>query len=339
MKRIGMLLLTLSFAAHAGNEPSVLVKTEQIQRKILSIELTGYGSVIPGAGGETSINFTHAGQVMRVDVTSGQTVKKGQVLFDLATDPSAVRAFEQAKSELDFSIHELARVKSLFEQQLATNSQYDAASKALKEAESAYAAQQKLGTGVSRDEIRAPFDGVVSQVSVVQGARILAEMPALQLIRKDTMRVQMGIEPEDSTKVKPGMPVRLASILDESQQVGGVVEEIHGIIDPQTQLVDVAVRIARGDRAKLLPGMRMRGVILTYSEKVWAVPRSAVLRDDRGAYIYQNDKGHARKVNINPGLESGGWVGISGKFDANLPVVVLGNYELHNGVTLREERQ
>ncbi len=339
MKWIGPLFFILSLAAHADNEPSVLVKTQQIRKQPLAIEVSGYGSVMPGAGGESNINFAHAGRVLNVDAAPGQRVRKGQILLSLATDPAGVLGFEQAKSALELARNELARVQILRKQQLATNSQYDAAARTLKDAESAYAAQQKLGNGAAKIRIRAPFDGVVSRVSVAPGARIAAGTSALQLIRSDAVRVQMGVEPEDSVRVKPGMQVLLVSVFDESQKMGGVVEAVHGMIDPQTQLVDVLVRIDRDDVSRLIPGMRIRGIISTYSENAWAVPRSAVLRDGHGAYIFQSDRGRAKRVNVRTGLEHGGWIGITGDFDAHLPVVVLGNYELHDGMMLREQKQ
>ncbi len=338
MKWIGMLFFTLSLAAHAENEPSVLVKTQPIRKHPLAIEVSGYGSVMPGAGGESNINFAHAGRVLNVDVTPGQRVKIGQVLLALATDPAAVLGFEQAKSTLELAKNEFARVQILRKQQLATNSQYDNAARTLKDAESAYAAQRKLGNGVAKIRIRAPFDGVISRVSVAPGARIAAGTSALQLIRSDAVRVRMGVEPEDSVRVKPGMRVLLVSVFDESQKMGGVVEAVHGMIDPQTQLVDVLVRIDRDDVSRLIPGMRIRGIISTHSENAWAVPRSAVLRDGQGAYIFQNDRGRARRINVRTGLEDGGWIAVTGDFDARLPVVVLGNYELHDGMLLREQK-
>lgn len=339
MKWIGVLLFAIPFAAQAGDEPGILVKTAAMHRQTLTIDLTAYGAVISGIGGTQSISFPHAGQVTRLNVVSGQSVRKGQVLVEFTTDPAAVLAFEQAKSALEFSGHEFARMQRLFEQQLATKSQYDAAAKAKQDAQSAYAAQQVLGTGTLHDVLRASFSGVVAQVFVVQGARILAGAPGLQLIRSDAVRVQLGIEPEERARLKPGMPVQLVPVFDESQKMGGIVDEIQGMIDPQSQLVNLSVRIVRGDMENLLPGMRMRGTIQVHAENTWAVPRSAVLRDAQGDYIFQDNKGYARRVNVEAGLESGAWIAVGKNVDTQLPVVVLGNYELQDGMRLREDKQ
>jgi hypothetical protein len=61
-----------------------------------------------------------------------------------------------------------------------------------------------------------------------------------------------------------------------------------------------------------------------------------VLTDARGAYVFQVAAGKARRVDVTPGTESAGLVAISGALDPALPVVVLGNYELQDGMPVRE---
>jgi hypothetical protein len=61
-----------------------------------------------------------------------------------------------------------------------------------------------------------------------------------------------------------------------------------------------------------------------------------VLTDAGGAYIFQVSGGKARRVNVVQGAESQGMIPISGPLDAKLPIVVLGNYELQDGMSVRE---
>jgi hypothetical protein len=67
----------------------------------------------------------------------------------------------------------------------------------------------------------------------------------------------------------------------------------------------------------------------------WVVPRSAVLRDAQGDYLFQVRQGHARRVNVQTGLEQGGLIAVRGSFEVNAPVVSLGNYELQDGMVVR----
>jgi hypothetical protein len=69
----------------------------------------------------------------------------------------------------------------------------------------------------------------------------------------------------------------------------------------------------------------------------WSVPRQAVLSDEQGSYLFQVADGHARRVAVAVRGEDGATYGVDGKLDPNLPVVVLGNYELRDGMRVRGE--
>ena len=62
----------------------------------------------------------------------------------------------------------------------------------------------------------------------------------------------------------------------------------------------------------------------------------AVLTDANGAYIFQVSGGKAHRVTVTSGAESQGMVAISGGIDPHVPVVVLGNYELQEGMQVRQ---
>lgn len=332
---IGLLLLASSFAAYAGNDPSVLVKTEPVHQQSLVIGLAGYGIVTPDTGSTVNITFPRSGKIDRLSVMPGQVVTRGETLFVFVTDPVAANGYAQAKSSLEFARSEFLRINRLVRQQLATRSQLAAARKSLLDAESAVLEQRRLGAGIRKDRVKAPFNGIVTALFAARGDRIQPGKVVLQLARQNALRAQIGLQPEDLPRVKPGMPVQLHSVFDPALQVAGVVEKVHGMVDPQTQLVNVSVKIERNNNIALVPGMQVRAVIQVQTKSSWVVPGSAVLSDDSGSYIYQNDNGHARRVDVTE-LKDGAVSGISGKIDPGLSVVVLGNYELKDGMALRE---
>lgn len=65
------------------------------------------------------------------------------------------------------------------------------------------------------------------------------------------------------------------------------------------------------------------------------MPRSAVLRDSQGAYVFQVRDGKAHRVTVQTGLERDGLIAVQGAFAATEPVVSLGNYELQDGMGVR----
>ncbi|HEY3347313.1 MAG TPA: efflux RND transporter periplasmic adaptor subunit [Nitrospirota bacterium] len=331
-------LLFYSFAgvASASDDSSAKVRTSAMTKHTFTETLTGYGIITPDVGSATVINFPRAGRVSKILTTQGQLVKRGSEIIEFATDPSASQGYKQAADTLDYARKELQRAETLAAEKMATQSQLADARKVLIEAEAAFETQKKIGAGTAVEKVGAPFEGFVVSIPVAQGEIVQPGTVVMQLARTDALRVQLGIEPEDSAKIKPGMPVLLASVFNVGCPTETRVDEVMNMINPQTQLIDAVVRLKGRQCKSLFPGMRMRGIISISSRKAWAVPGNAVLADDRGAFIYQVSGGAAHRVSVVSDSENNGLKSISGKFDPRLPVVVEGNYELKDGMKVRE---
>ena len=337
MKRLLIVLALLApRLAPAADAPSVLVRTEPLRRHTITETLLGYGTLAPDIGGTINLNLPRPGQITALEVSQGEVVKKGAALLEFRTGAAAALGYRQAENALAFARSELVRTEQLLAQKLATASQRAAARKAVADAEAALEAQRRLGTGTKTVPVRAPFDGVVVSIGAAPGDRIPAGTAVLKLARLSGLRVLLGIEPSDSTAVRAGMPVRLSPVFDARRTVKANVAAVHGMVNPQTQLVDVVVRVGSGD---LLPGMRVRGEITLAGRTGWAVPRSAVLRDGGGSYVFQVHDGVAQRVAVQIEGEGDTLLGIRGNLDPKLKVVVLGNYELSDGMAVREKAQ
>ncbi|HEY8857473.1 MAG TPA: efflux RND transporter periplasmic adaptor subunit [Rugosibacter sp.] len=325
---LGWLLAVPVWAADA---PSVAVQTVALKQQMMSDTVSGYGVVSPDTHSLQNINLPRAGQVVSLLVSAGQVVKKGAPLLEFATGTDAALSYQQAVAAVRFAASELTRIEQLVSQQLATQSQLAAAKKSLADAQAALQAQTKIGSDRALERVIAPFDGVVVAVQAAQGDRLMAGAPVLQLARARGQRVLLGVEPDEVNKVRAGMPVSVASVFNAEHRVMGRVAQVFGMINPQTQFVDVLVQVPSGG---LLPGTRVRAEIQVSQQNAWVVPRSAVLRDAQGSYIFQVHQGKARRINVQPGLEQSGLVAVRGAFTANEPVVNLGNYELQDGLAV-----
>jgi membrane fusion protein (multidrug efflux system) len=320
-------------APSAADAVSALVRTAPLQRQTLTDSLTAFGELTTGQ--VVAISFPRAGQVARLLVQPAERVNSGSPLVTLASDPNAKLAYTQAQSAVDFARGELRRSEELLALQLATQSQVDSNRKGLQDAEANLATQHQLGGDVGLATVAAPFGGVVTAVAVAQGDRIQPGATLLQLGHTDVLRVQLGIEPDDSPLVHPGLPLTLSPVDDLTKAVSTTIVESHGLINPKTQLVDALAEVPTARAPFLVPGMHVRAAIKVGQHLSWAVPRSAVLTDAKGAYVFQIAAGKARRVNVTAGGESQGLVAISGRIDPQLPVVVVGNYELEDGMRVR----
>lgn len=318
---------------------SALVKTAPLQHQALTRQLAVLGDVATGK--IESVNFPSAGQVTRLWVSPGQRVRHGTPLAVLSSDPTAQLAYTQAGTAANFARHELRRNEELFALQLATSAQVDAARRALRDAEANLAAQGKLGGATAEATVKAPFDGVVTAIAVAQGDRVQPGAQILQLGRAEALRVMLGIEPDERPLVRPGMPVVITTLQGGGPSAQGTVALVQDIVDPKSRLVGVTVTVPRAPSSGfLIPGMHVRASIELGKTRAWVVPRDAVLTDAQGAYLYQVADGKARRAAVKVTQQTGAAVAVEGKtLDARQPVVLLGNYELQDGMSVREGAQ
>ncbi len=329
-------LLLATNLCYAADIPVVQVKTVAMKQQQMNDTVSGYGSVSPDTRSLETLSLPRPGQIVRLLVSSGQTVKKGTPLLQFGTGADATLGYQQARQAVDFATSEAKRIGQLAAQQLATQSQLAAANKALADAEAALHAQDRIGAGRALEQTTAPFNGIVMSVQAAQGDRLAAGAPLLQLARAGGQRVLLGVEPDDVSRVRPGMTVSIAPVFSSKSKVSGRVAQVFGMINPQTQLVDVLVKVSEGG---LMPGTRVRAEIEVATQTAWVVPRTAVLTDANGAYLFQVAAGIARRINVQTGVEHKGLIAVQGAFDTALAVVSLGNYELQDGMAVREGDQ
>ena len=322
----------------AADASSALVRTELLQKQTLAATITGYGMVGVDPRATFSGNFPVAGQLLRLFVSQGEQVRKGAPLAELSVSPNDSLGYSQARSNLVFARSELDRVTALANRQLATRSQLDQARKNLQDAEATLTAQQALGADRTVRRLTAPFSGIVTQVTAMPGDRLQAGAPLMQLARADRLQALIGIEPEEVGRIRAGMAVRVSSVFDERTVVNGRVSKIFGMINPQTRLVDLVVTLRPGSQPHLTPGTRVKGVISLAHLAGFAVPRRAVLKDTGGTYLFVVRNGLAHRITVKTGIETKDHIMVSGRLAPGERVVVLGNYELRDGMAVREER-
>ncbi|QHJ00347.1 efflux RND transporter periplasmic adaptor subunit [Xylophilus rhododendri] len=336
-------------AAAPATPPSAAVSTVLPQQAQAPITVEGYGDLLPAK--VESVNFARPGILAALRVVAGQHVRQGDAVAQLSADPAAEASYRQARSALTLAEGELQRMRSLFALQLATASQVQTAEKAAADARSNLDAQEKLGGAMPASEGRAPFDGVVLALNAAQGDRLAAGAPVLQIGRTDRLKLNLGVEPAQRQRIRQGQPVALAPLQSlagsgslaaspdaAAPPAQGRVASIQDMVDARTQLLNVTVEVSPQADAALVPGMRLRGAIQVGQQQGWKLPRSAVLSDEKGGYVFQVQQGKARRLAVQSLLETGADVVVDGPLAADRPVVSQGNYELTDGMAVRKAR-
>ncbi|MGA8017341.1 MAG: efflux RND transporter periplasmic adaptor subunit [Desulfobacterales bacterium] len=336
-----MLLLAVLFACcpaarHALAEPQAQVQTIRLEEHSLKQTVVAYGQVQADPEHVISISLPRAGSINRLLVRLGERVTVNQELLELDTAPQARTDYQQAQAAVDYSRSKLQQTESLFSQQLATRDQVASARRDLSDAEAKLAELLKLGNEKTMTVIRAPFAGIVTALQVSQGQRVQADSGAMLLASGDTLVVPLGVEPEDARRISPGMKVILESLFEQQWHVAVRVTAVLAMVNPDTRLVDVLIRVPAAQSAPLVLGIRIKGTITVKEETSLAVPRSAVLKDAQGAYLFIVQNGRAHRVRIATGSDEGDLVAVKGPLKAGDAVVSVGNYELKDGMAVQE---
>lgn len=331
------LLVACSKQAAEPPPPSVAVTTAKAQQRSFTDSIEAYGVAQGDPRHARSVSLAQAGQVVAISALAGQSVHAGETLLKLATDPLARTAFLQAQSALTLARSELDRVTRLAAQHLATQSQLASARKALSDAETALAAQRQLGGAAAIQPVTAPADGVITAVQVALGDRVAANAPLLTFAPTSALIAQLGVQPDQAAQLKPGMPVTLRSVYGKLDPAEGRVSMLGRAVDPQSHLVPVQVSVPSAMAAQLVAGAALDAQIHTVSYTAWAVPRAAVLSDEQGHYLFQLDHGKAHRIDVKVRSPAGDTIGVDGPLHADLPVIVMGAYELSDGMAVREQ--
>lgn len=334
-----LLLLPMAPSARAAEQLSVAVHTVPLQKHRMNDTITAFGTVQPDPKAQTTRNATYAAFVRRLDVTLGQPVEKGDPLLTLQTAPTARATYLQAQTNVRYARQAVSRQRELLKQRLATHANVSAAEQTLAQAEAALAAQKELGTDQKIRVVKAPFTGIVSQLPINPGNQVQLGTLLFQLARRDRLQVSLGIEPDEAGRLQKGMTVQVVPLFGTGNGVASQISQVNAVVDPNTRLVN-AIAPLDGENAKpFLPGMRVKGHVKLATDNTLAVQRSAVLKDDHGSYLFVVDHGKARRINVQIGLEQNGLVAIKAKQDAlktGQSVVVQGNYELSDGMAVRQ---
>ena len=205
----------------------------------LTVSISAVGTVQPIHAVE--IKSKASGQITKLGAEVGDVVRTGDALVQL--DPTKVRNdYDQAKADaevakvtLEQRRKDLDRQKGLFDKELISESDYDAARLAYEQANSQYVrAQAALSTSTEQladTEIRSPLEGLVLSRQVEEGQIIASGVSSytggtLLYTIADMSKVYViaDVDETDIGRVQIGLPARVvADAYPEREFDGGVL--------------------------------------------------------------------------------------------------------------------
>ena len=278
------------------------VRVVPLKEGTVTEEIAVYGTVIPAPGAVQAISVPFESQVRQVFVSSGQRVATGEKLVEIDPSPDTQLQLEQARNAFAAAQQNLHYVQQRFTLKLATNDQLLQAQQTSQDARLRLDSLERRGVG-SKRALVAAVAGLISKVSVQEGAIVAAGSPFVEVVTQDRMEVRLGIEPEDLPRLQPDHAVALVRVhRPATQEVNGQIRKIARAVNPVTRLVDVFVTLPPAPG--LLLDEYMRGRIVITSAQGLVVPRAAVLPEEDATVLFTVHDGRAHKHRVQVGVEN-----------------------------------
>ena len=314
------------------------VTTTDATQGSLSPTATAYGTVTSSPQSSVVIQIPRDGVFKAVNVREGDLVRKGQPIVTVVTAAANTTAYEQAKAAVDAANRDVQRTERLFNEKLATNDQVATARKALDDAKIQLEGQAKIGAGNGEQTISAPVDGVITNLMAVTGDKVQANNAIATLVSRTNLMVQLNLEPDDAVKLAPGAKVMLTNTFGGGA-VEGKLRSIGASVDPMTHLVKAICDVPAADAAHFELGATLLAKIELPPKQGILVPRSALLEDSSGPYIFTIDDGTAHKQNVKILVETDDKALVDGVDPAlGTKVVVDNNTELDDDTPVQEAK-
>jgi membrane fusion protein (multidrug efflux system) len=295
-------------AISPAENPSVLIAAEDlltIHNGSLAAGTVITGSIQPER--RADLHAEVSAIVMQVLKENGEPVHRGDLLMRL--DDTSIRdaltsaeaAARAASQALDQAERQFQRLKTLRASGMASAQQLEDAEIHRNTTQSDKAgADSRVVTArqqMQRTEVRAPFDGVVSERKASVGDTAAIGKELIKVIDPASERFDGYVSADKVNSVKLGQTVSFRVNGYGQQDFIGTVKRIDAAADPTTRQVEVLVNFT----SKVQPsvsGLYAEGRIETSSSAALMVPAVALVRNGDHTFVWRVQGGQLKKTNI-----------------------------------------
>ncbi len=341
-RKLNIIILAVLMACLRGNGQTLApVKILSVETGPIEQTVQGYGTIEPLPEKNIAVTADSPMRILDILVKPGEQVSKGQMVVKLQRDHSLDVAVSKAHISLQKDSIDYHRAITLYDSGVIPKVKLENARNSYQLSKADYELQRKqLDYALQNSELRSPIQGVVTSVSGAVGQIADPANPILRIVNLYRMIAIIGIEIEDIGKIREGQPARITiPNLPDSPPFHGIVSKLNREIDPATQLINIWVEINNPD-SLLQPGMFAEArIVVDQAKHALVVPRTAVLKDSAGPYLYIVSDSIAQKIQVRTGIENDSLVQILHGLKKGEQVVYQGNYELEDSMKVRIIRQ
>lgn len=287
-----------------------------------------------------NLAFKISGQILSVDVSKGDYVKKGELLArldprDVELQKAADRSqFERAKSQYE-------RMQRLLDHEAVSQQEYESARAQYVQAQSAYENSKDL---LSETNLRAPFGGVIERTYVDTYQRVQSGQTILRLVNPMSTTVEFTM-PEKSLPLLFDSTIRFSVTFDNIPNRQFVARlDTYAKTSSDASGFPVSLKIERdeAERYRISPGMTCQVMMHTQGkgtrQSTLVVPLSAIYAPASGGeYVWRvTSDGRVKLSPVTLGEVYGrDMVSITSGLAAGAEIVTAGVYKLRDGDSVK----
>ncbi len=328
-------LATGAFAQGWGEAPKVVTELATMQMLSPSVEVPG--TVVSRhdsrLASELAAKLVWIAEV-GTEVKEGDTVARMEDFTYVIREMEAQSLVDREQARVVFLESELQRFEELLERNLSAKSQYDRTVSDLAVARSEHRiAQAQLGyaqIAMHITEIRAPFDGVVTERLRSRGERLNVADEVLRLVDPGSLEVVARAPLSTVNFIDKG---DVLSISNDYRSGAAPIRTVVPFGNPQSHMFEVRLD---ADADVWTVGESVRLSMPTAAAKeVLAVSRDALILRREGASVFKvTDESTVVQVKVIVGLGAGMLIEIFGDLAAGDEIVVRGAEGLSDGMAV-----
>lgn len=341
-----MAALTLAMAGCLPSEPSStkpdlprVVDTEAVVLSSEAEQVILSGQV--QASEHTQLSFEVAGEIRTLTVDVGDTVKSGQILaslekarYQLAHD-QALASEREAASALQEARLDHQRQSDLADRGFGSRSQLDSANAALESAryrhQAAVASRRIAARDLSQTQLKAPFEGTVSERMVEPSERVSTGQPVLAVISdREGYEVDTSVPETMVSRLTPGSE---QEVMIPALGIGRISARVHQIGSQPRSANNYPVTLTLDDTVPTLRSGMTAQVHLSLGQpdddktgRSFRLPLTALVYDsDSRAHVLRvGPDERLQKVAITVVATAGNTAVVTGSLEAGEQVVARG---------------
>jgi membrane fusion protein, multidrug efflux system len=293
-------------------KPVLLLSPEDM--RTLTSTLLASGPVITGTlqpSRKADLRAEVAAVVKQVLKENGEPVRKGDLLVrlddtalreSLGSAEETVRAATQA---FDQAGRQVQRLRTLQTQGMTSMQALEDAEVRRTTAQSELvAAQSRVVTAreqLRRTEVRAPFDGLVSERQVSGGDTAQVGKQLLKVIDPASMRFEGLVTADRMHELKIGQLVRFHVNGYGQDEFAGTVRRIDAAANATTRQLELVVEFSNPASAPRVAGLFAEGRVETGGAQALMIPEGSVVQAGDAPYVWQVQGQSLKKVVVKLG--------------------------------------